>query len=295
MDGFKKCINLNCERFDQWLALDEFYRNKNFKNGREARCKLCQDDKTIEDIKLKKEMAEKLIEGYKKCTNLNCEKIDQWLKLKEFSKDKNKNGGCGSHCKKCISKYIKEYYNNENNEDRKRKYNTKYSIENKEKIKIYHKKYYKKNKIKILKQNKKWRNNNSEKMQKAQKRWIKKNKERYLFHNREYIKNRIKNDPNFKIARNLRIRISQLLCGKYKSGSAVKDMGCSIPGLKVYLESLWQPNMTWKNYGKWHIDHIIPLASFDLTDRKQFLKACHYTNLQPLWAKDNLKKGARII
>ncbi len=52
MDGFKKCINLNCERFDQWLALDEFYRNKNFKNGREARCKLCQDDKTIEDIKL---------------------------------------------------------------------------------------------------------------------------------------------------------------------------------------------------------------------------------------------------
>ena len=51
--------------------------------------------------------------------------------------------------------------------------------------------------------------------------------------------------------------------------------------------------MSWDNYGQWHIDHIKPLAEFDLTNRPQFLAACHYTNLQPLWASANHKKGAR--
>ncbi|MGA2412383.1 MAG: HNH endonuclease signature motif containing protein [Candidatus Binataceae bacterium] len=78
--------------------------------------------------------------------------------------------------------------------------------------------------------------------------------------------------------------------------SAVRDLGCTLNELRAYLESKFFPGMTWENRGRngWHIDHIKPLASFDLTDREQFLQACHYTNLQPLWATDNLRKGAKI-
>ena len=78
-----------------------------------------------------------------------------------------------------------------------------------------------------------------------------------------------------------------------KAGSAVRDLGCTIPELKAHLEAQFQPGMTWDNWSLkgWHIDHIKPLTSFDLTNREQFLQACHYTNLQPLWASENLSKG----
>jgi len=79
-------------------------------------------------------------------------------------------------------------------------------------------------------------------------------------------------------------------------GSAVNDLGCTIDELKARLESPFQPGMTWDNWGLygWHIDHIIPLASFNLEDREQFLKVNHYTNLQPLWCDDNWEKGCKL-
>ena len=86
----------------------------------------------------------------------------------------------------------------------------------------------------------------------------------------------------------------------YKTGSAVSDLGCSISELKTHLESMWQDGMSWDNYGRkrsikcWHIDHIIPLDFFDLTDPNQVKKACHYTNLQPLWAINNFKKTNKL-
>jgi len=59
------------------------------------------------------------------------------------------------------------------------------------------------------------------------------------------------------------------------------------------LKSNFKPGMSWDNYGEWHIDHIKPLILFDLTKRSQMLKAVHYTNLQPLWANENISKGVR--
>jgi hypothetical protein len=101
--------------------------------------------------------------------------------------------------------------------------------------------------------------------------------------------NREKIDISFKLANCLRSRLTHAIVSGQKAGSAVRDLGCSIEELKKYLESKFQPGMTWDNYSHkgWHIDHIEPLCSFDLTNREQLLKACHYSNLTPLWAKDN--------
>ncbi len=111
---------------------------------------------------------------------------------------------------------------------------------------------------------------------------------------------RRKTDINYRLAINLRNRISivirQRFKNKKKGGSAVKDLGCSIEEFKLFIEGRWQEGMNWENYGKsgWHIDHRTPLSAFNLEDRNDFLKACHYTNLQPLWAADNLLKAWKI-
>jgi len=110
-------------------------------------------------------------------------------------------------------------------------------------------------------------------------------------------KHKYNTDPKFKLSITLRTRLNAAIKNGQKIGSAIRDLGCSIEELKYYLESLFQPGMSWDNYGfyGWHIDHKIPLASFDLSDEQQRLKACHYTNLQPLWAKDNLSKADKIL
>jgi hypothetical protein len=70
-------------------------------------------------------------------------------------------------------------------------------------------------------------------------------------------------------------------------------LGCTLAELRAHLEAQFQPGMTWANYGAWHVDHRRPLSSFDLSDPAQVVVACHHSNLQPLWAVDNIRKGAR--
>jgi AraC-like DNA-binding protein len=104
-------------------------------------------------------------------------------------------------------------------------------------------------------------------------------------------KYRYQTDVQRRIATNIRSRLNKALKGAYKPASIIDSLGCSPGELKRYLESQFAKNMSWKNYGQWHIDHIEPLARFNLADPVEFNRACHYTNLQPLWAKDNLSKG----
>ena len=105
---------------------------------------------------------------------------------------------------------------------------------------------------------------------------------------------RRKIDINFKIRCNLGTRIWDSLKHNYKSASTLKLIGCPIGFLKKHLESQFKLGMSWNNYGKWHIDHIIPCASFDLSKSEEQQKCFNWTNLQPLWAEDNLSKSDKI-
>jgi hypothetical protein len=101
--------------------------------------------------------------------------------------------------------------------------------------------------------------------------------------------------PKAKLLLYLRNRLNSAIKRGSKQGSAVRDLGCSIDELKAHLEKQFKTGMTWDNWGEWHIDHIIPLASFNLTDREQLLKAVNFSNLQPLWAKENILKRDKIL
>lgn len=123
-------------------------------------------------------------------------------------------------------------------------------------------------------------------------RWRINNKE----YSNSYFKKKYSEDINYRLIQNMRSRINVALKKNIKSKSTKELLGCSIEDLRTYLESKFQNGMSWENYGHstWHIDHIIPLASFDLSDPEQLAEACHYTNLQPLWARDNIIKSDRI-
>lgn len=160
--------------------------------------------------------------------------------------------------------------------------------------KIAQKKYNQSKKNKICQ--KRYQENNKEKIKFSQRKFRKSKKSKIL--QTRYRKNKLITSIQFRLICNLRKRLWSAVRYTLKSGSAVRDLGCSIEQLKLHLESQFLPGMAWNNYGnkegQWSIDHIIPLSRVDLTDREQLLKVVHYTNLQPMWHIDNLKKSNRI-
>jgi len=138
---------------------------------------------------------------------------------------------------------------------------------------------------------KNWANNNRDKLRSASSRWYADNKQK----KQSYAKKMYRENIQRRLSCTLRSRLSHAIRKNIRAGSAVKDLGCSLSFLQKHLESLFKPGMTWENYGQWHIDHIVPLCSFDLSSSEEVKKACHYSNLQPLWAKDNLMKGANLL
>lgn len=118
--------------------------------------------------------------------------------------------------------------------------------------------------------------------------------EKYKQWRKTYEYKRYHTDIQFRLAYILRRRLKIALKNNAKTGKTLEYLGCSLEEFRTYLESKFTKEMTWNNQGSyWHIDHIKPLALFDLSDDTHVKQACHYTNLQPLEAKENLKKGAK--
>lgn len=135
--------------------------------------------------------------------------------------------------------------------------------------------------------------------QKQQKKWRALNKDRVRAIYRRHMQKKRREDPLFDLKCKCRERIAHALkkSNSRKSMRTLELLGCSAAELASHIQSLFLPGMTWENRGRhgWHIDHIVPLSKFDLSDPAQQAAAFHYTNLQPLWAKDNLSKGARTL
>lgn len=125
-----------------------------------------------------------------------------------------------------------------------------------------------------------------------------KNREARIKQQNEYKKNKRKTDTSFKLERNMRCRLYHAIRSQKadKANRTFKLVGCKLAFLKGYLQAKFTEGMTWENYGHgWHVDHIKPCCSFDLTKEEEQRKCFHYSNLQPLWAEENLKKGGKYI
>jgi hypothetical protein len=124
-------------------------------------------------------------------------------------------------------------------------------------------------------------------------RWRAANRERHLATSRAHDRRCYAENLQRRLSKNLRARLRKAMLGLNRGVSAVRDLGCSIPDLRAYLEAKFLPGMTWENYGEWHVDHARPLKEFDLADQSQARAACHHSNLQPLWARDNQRKWCK--
>jgi hypothetical protein len=178
-----------------------------------------------------------------------------------------------------VIKRVSKYYLENKEEIKKRQKVTKkiYYNNNREKINKKTREYYCKNKEKKLLRNKIYRINNKEKV-KAHDIW------------------RSKNNVNRKLSLLLRRRTLLALKDNSKSKNTMSLLGIeNIEFLWKHLESTFKPGMTRENHGKWHIDHIRPCASFDLSKPEEQAKCFHYSNLQALWSHENLSKGSKIL
>lgn len=185
-----------------------------------------------------------------------CTKCDKEKELSEFYSHARQKSGFSSQCKLCVNQYF---------------------IDNKEKVKKYKHKWYLKNKNKHNKSSRCYYEENKGKMKKLQ---------------LSYQKKRRKEDASFRFLCALRTRINTSIKKRYKSLSTMFLIECEIDYLMYHIQNHFTSGMSWDNYGRggWEIDHIKPCSKFDLSKESEQRKCFHYTNLQPLWAMDNLKK-----
>lgn len=200
----------------------------------------------------------------KQCCRCNITKLHN-----EFYKNKARKDGLQTYCKPCMkSKNAENYQTHKDVWDARTKAYSKTSTSKKYRREWAKKKYH----------------SNPEFRKKVITRVV------------QYERQRLGNDPTFKIEKVLRTRLRSAIkrANTTKSKKTFKLIGCNTLFLEKYIENMFKEGMTWENHGEWHIDHIKPCASFDLSDPKQQIMCFHYTNLQPLWEEDNLSKSNKF-
>ena len=192
---------------------------------------------------------------------------------KEFNKAPTNLSGFTLHCKTCLNKKFRERWKSDSAFAARIREKAKESYQ-RHKVKQRKKsaEYYRQNRDAVLSRHKKYQREN------AQTIFAK-------------MKERKQKDPAFRVTCSLRSRLRRFL----KKERTFPGVGCTREQLKAHIESLWDEGMTWENYGKWHIDHIMPCSAFDLLDQRQVAECFHYTNLQPLWAEENLRKSNKVV
>lgn len=152
---------------------------------------------------------------------------------------------------------------------------------NKDRARTYRARKYRENKSTMDAKSRAYAANNRQKLNAAKGAWKAKKKAKC---------------PEFKLIVNMRerIRFAMLRACSFRSERTKQLLGCSPEFLRGYIEAKFEIGMTWENYGKWHVDHIIPCAGFDLRNPEAQKECFHYSNLQPLWAEENLSKNDRM-
>jgi hypothetical protein len=233
-----------------------------------------------------------------------CNKCKEVKPLEGFYKVKRGKSGRTRVCVACYRKDQKEYYK-KNRESFSKRWRD-YAKNNKEKRKNYHAEHYKENKERICKERKEYRNNNKEKVRRQNNELYHKYmadpaiRKQRLATKAKYEKGKRENNPVYRITCNMRGGMYRGLKGLHKTSRTFSYIDKSPEELMNYLEKQFTEGMSRENYGEWHVDHIRPLASFEFDKYKEgsaefealLGEAWHYTNLQPLWATDNISKGA---
>ena len=223
--------------------------------------------------------------GFKTCTKCGETKP---ATLEHFYKHKN---GLTTLCKTCVSTQGKTY--REANRDREISRKKVYRQANRDKELEKRKLRYLVNRPHLLVQRKIYYESNRNAEIERSKRYAKDNREEVATRRRRYGARRRSTDPVYRVVEALRKRVREAVKGHCKSARTLQLLGCSIERLREHISKQFKPGMSWENYGKWHIDHIRPCASFNLAGQVQQRQCFHYTNLQPLWALENILKGAQ--
>jgi hypothetical protein len=253
------------------------------------KCSKCEVEKESIDFYKKKTMKDGLRSECKECSKLY--QLENKDRIKQYQSNRYNN------IKETESYKIMKKSYNERNKEQMYEFNKKYREKNKETLSEQKKLYYEQNKEEILVKRKEYYESmtSNEDFRKVLRERTRINTKSYRDRNKEElsqkIKDKKKNDPLFRLSDSIRtlIWISINKMGYKKNSKTSNILGCSFEEFKSYIESQFNDNMTWENYGEWHLDHKTPVSWAETEE--QVYELNKYTNFQPLWEFDNLSKG----